>query len=413
LKENEISLIVKEDAGRISRYQRRKEEIVIAAGAVINKIGLRDTTLAVVASEIGLNLKSLRHYFARREDLVAAAFLRSIALHRDLATRALAAGDPERRVRFLIQGYFNLRVRVVRGEEPPFVHFGDLRALSSPHREAVLTEYIQLFRSVRSLLLSPSNSSERARLNAHAYMLISQLLWSVVWLPNYLPEDYEDAGDRLTDLLWNGIVAKPSPLPLTVASAAPVSAPARLNQEAFLVAATQLINTLGYVGASVDRISALLNVTKGSFYHHNDNRDGLVVACFDRTFDVIRKSQNAALDAEHDGLARILFASADLVGRQTTPDGVLLRTSALTCIGPEIRQEMSRQMSIYTGRFADMLNRGLNAGSVRPCDLRIAAEIVTAMINSAAEIDQWVPGFDPARANELALGPVFHGLKSL
>ena len=43
----------------------------------------------------------------------------------------------------------------------------------------------------------------------------------------------------------------------------------RLNQEAFLRAATQLINAHGYSGASVERISAELNVTKGAFYHHN------------------------------------------------------------------------------------------------------------------------------------------------
>ena len=47
---------------------------------------------------------------------------------------------------------------------------------------------------------------------------------------------------------------------------------------AFLKAATRQINEHGYRGASVDRISASLNVTKGAFYHHNEAKDDLVAA---------------------------------------------------------------------------------------------------------------------------------------
>ena len=53
--------------------------------------------------------------------------------------------------------------------------------------------------------------------------------------------------------------------------------------DAFLQAATFLINEQGYRGASVEKISARLNVTKGSFYHYNDNKDDLVANCFERS----------------------------------------------------------------------------------------------------------------------------------
>ena len=56
---------------------------------------------------------------------------------------------------------------------------------------------------------------------------------------------------------------------------------------AFLLAATRLINELGYRGASVQRIASELNVTKGSFYHHLDAKDDLVAACYRRSFDRI------------------------------------------------------------------------------------------------------------------------------
>lgn len=394
-----------------TRYDRRKEEILNAAAALINRLGLRDATLAVVAAEIGLNLKSLRHYFPRREDLVSAAFLRSIALHAELVEQALVAPDPAQRIRSFIDGYFALQARVALGEQPHFVHFGDLRALTSPHIETVGAEYVQLFRRIRSMLRRPGDKGDRATLNANTHMLLSQLLWSVVWLGGYLPEDYRRVGERFADILLNGIAA--GPIDLRLRAVPPVAlAPEseRLNQESFLRAATELINAQGYRGAAVDRISSLLNVTKGAFYHHNDNRDALVVACFDRTFGFIREAQDTALASDLDNLSRVGAAAVTLVNRQMSPEGVLLRTSALTSVGPEIRSAMAERMALYTTRFAAMLNDGIVDGSVRPCDMRIASEMVTAMINSAEELDRWVPGLDRDRADDLYVKPLFGGL---
>ena len=53
-------------------------------------------------------------------------------------------------------------------------------------------------------------------------------------------------------------------------------------------------------------ISARLNVTKGSFYHHNDAKDDLVVECFQRSFETMRRSA-----ARGDGpIERSLVASS-------------------------------------------------------------------------------------------------------
>ena len=394
-----------------TRYDRRKEEILNAAASLINRLGLRDATLAVVAAEIGLNLKSLRHYFPRREDLVAAAFLRSIALHTELVEQALTAPEPEQRIRAFIDGYFALQARVALGQQPHFVHFGDLRALTSPHIETVGSAYVQMFRQIRSMLRRPGGDGDRATLNANAHMLLSQLLWSVVWLGGYLPQDYQRVGQRFADILLNGIAARRIILEPTAAP--PTDLPPegdRLNQDSFLRAATELINAQGYRGAAVDRISSLLNVTKGAFYHHNDNRDALVVACFERTFGFIRDAQDSALSSDLDNMSRVAAAAVTLVSRQMSPEGVLLRTSALTSVGPEIRSAMAARMALYTARFADMLNDGIIDGSVRPCDLRIASEMVTAMINSAEELDRWVPKLDRDRAGNLYVKPLLNGL---
>src|SRR3546814_16881626 len=75
---------------------------------------------------------------------------------------------------------------------------------------------------------------------------------------------------------------------------------------------------LGYRGASVQRIASELNVTKGSFYHHLDAKDDLVIACYKRSFDTIAEAQRLA--DERGGthwrrLSSIIATLLDEIGR--------------------------------------------------------------------------------------------------
>ncbi len=397
--------------GTASRFDRRKEEILNAAGALFNRHGLRDATLAVIASEIGLNLKSLRYYFERREDLVAAAFLRSIALHQALAEAALPEVTAEARIRHFVAGYFALNARVQAGLQPEFVHFGDMRALTTPYADEVWTAYNRMFKSIRTLFRTSERPADPQQLNARAHMLLSQLLWSVVWSSNYMPQDYASVAERFTDILLHGLAAAPMRAKAFEPALAVHAEQAEgLSQDAFLRTATALINQHGYRGASVERISAELKVTKGAFYHYNETRDGLVTACFEQSFATLREAQDAAIASQNDGLSRVTVASVALVTRQMRDNGTLLRTSALTAVGPDLRARMAWHMSRLTLRFGDMLNDGLTDGSVRPCNVRVAAEMITAMINSAEELGRWVRKATVENAAELYVRPLLCGL---
>lgn len=398
-------------AAKISRFDRRKQEILDAAGALFNRHGLRDATLAVVAAEIGLNLKSLRYYYQRKEDLVAAAFTHSIALHRALADAAMAEPDVAGRVRRFIGGYLDLTARVRRGEQTQFVHFGDLRALTEPHSDVVFPEYIDLFRQMRTLLTDPARPLDRPVLNARTHYFVSQLLWAVVWLSNHPLDDFDRIADRFTDILLHGLAPDkdmPEMHPAEVAREGGDGE--RLSRDSFLRAATELINANGYRGASVDRISAALSVTKGAFYHHNDTKDDLVVACFERTFEILRQAQNTAIAANATGLARLGAATVALAEYQMRPEGTLLRTAALTAVEEHLREQMTLRMDRQTARFQDMLSDGAADGSARACDQRIASQMVTATINSTEELPRWVPSADAENVVALYVRPLFLGL---
>ena len=403
--------IDQEGGDKVTRFDHRKEKILNAASALFNRHGLRDATLSVVAAEIGLNFKSLRYYFKRREDLVSAVFMRSIELHQQLAEQALAANGVEARIRRFVQSYFELLAAVRLGERPEFAYFGDLRALTAPHSDLAWPAYGRMFKAIRKLFQTPEMSWNSARLNAAAHMLLSQLLWTPVWTSDYFVQDVPLITEAFSDILLYGISSKPIDLSLFANSQlVPVEEGDRLSQGSFLRKATSLINQYGYRGASVDRISAELNVTKGAFYHHNETLDELVVACFEHSFCCVREAQDAALANQPDGISCIAASAVALVRQQMLDNGTLLRTAALTTIGPALRENMNRQMSRLTLRFSDMLNDGLIDGSVRPCNLRIAGEMTTAMINSSEELGRWVNTAGIDNAADLYVRPLLTGL---
>jgi len=208
-------------------------------------------------------------------------------------------------------------------------------------------------------------------------------------------------------LAIDGAVWSPAP----IAIAAP-TAPAASAGDAFLLAATRLINQRGYHGASVELISASLNVTKGSFYHHHSAKDDVVTACFERSFDVVRRAQLAAQALRGDVWRQLTSAAAALVEFQFSSAGPLLRTSALSALPETIRGQMIEQSGRLSDRFAAMISEGVAEGSLRPVDPFIAAQMLTASLNAAADLPFLLRGVDARVAVSFYARPFFMGLTS-
>jgi AcrR family transcriptional regulator len=276
-----------------------------------------------------------------------------------------------------------------------------------------MTAYLQVFRRLRQIFETPEMDwLTRGRRTARTHMLLEQLFWAVAWLPKYDPEDYARVCERMVDILTGGLAAPGAswaPEPLPIADVAPRGR-AEMARETFLLAATRLINARGYRGASVDKISAELNVTKGSFYHHNDAKDDLVVACFDRTFDVMTRIQRLALTLSGDQWTRLSSAAAALAEYQLSEHGPLLRTSALSALPEPIRRQMVAHSDKVSDRFASMISDGIAEGSIRPVDPFLAAQMLNATVNAGAELGFWVPGVKPKAAPAVFARPLLMGI---
>jgi AcrR family transcriptional regulator len=401
------------DSRPTKRFARKREQILSAAASLFNSKGFRGTTLADVARRVELITTSVTYYYKRKEDLAAACYVLTLEAIQGVALDALAAGGPEARIRAFITQYFEMLADIARGERAELVNFYELRSFTGPKARRVLEGYVELFKLMRRVIRADgADWLGRLETNARAHLFFSMMLWARTWIRQYEPDDYARVGERLCDILLYGFSGKgvrwASPTPANInAEAGPVIEP---GPDAFLHAATELINEQGYHGASVERISARLNVTKGSFYHHIEGKDDLVAACFERRFNVVHRAQRAALKIGPDGWTQLTAAASALVLFQVSGSGPLLRYMALAAVPEAMRNDLAAAMQRHTNGFANMIADGVADGSIRPIDQAIAAHAVNGMTDAAADLFEWAPGADIATAVDIYARPLFEGM---
>ena len=394
-----------------ARFQRKRETILDAASALINEHGAKGMTLADVAQSVGLNTTSVTYYFKRKELLAAACYDRTMERLETIAQTADAEADPRARVRHYMHSHFALQARIRRGEERPMTVLADMRAMDGPDRAALADRFRGILRTVRGFFGPSPDDATKALHTARTHVLMENMLWLPGWLFRYFVDDFDRVEQRLFDLFDHGLApnhARWAPVQSQLETDSLLEGP-ELARHNFLMAATRLINERGYRGASVDRIASELNVTKGSFYHHLDAKDDLVVECFRYSFLTLSRAQREADAAGGTEWQRLCSAMAMLLEIQLGTDGSLLRTTALQALPPDMRDRVVERSNRIARRFAGTMIDGISEGSIRTIDPIIAAQSLMVMLNAAYELRTWSAGLAPeaavsAYASTLAFG---------
>jgi AcrR family transcriptional regulator len=348
------------------------------------------------------------YYFKRKEDLAAAAFEQTLDSLMAMLDDAAREATPQERVARMVTLNVERLMRIERGEERALAVLSDLRAMDEPMRATLMNRWREVFRRTRALWGSGLSREATDLAGARAHVLLENIFWLPLWLPRYEVDQYPRAAARLTALLRDGLAvdgAGWNPAAVALPHDDPVP-----GREAFLLAATRLINELGYRGASVQRIASELNVTKGSFYHHLDAKDDLVVACYRRSFDTIAAAQRLADERDATYWQRLCDTVATLVAVQFSERESLLRTTALSGLPAGERQQMIDRSTRIARRFAGTMMDGIAEGTVRPVDSLIASQALMGMLNAAFDMRKWAWSMDRDRAIHFYASTLMFGM---
>jgi AcrR family transcriptional regulator len=399
--------------GGTRRFEQKRDELVAAATEILNERGLKGFTLAEVAKKTGLITQGVAYYFPKKDDLATACILRTIERFEAVIEAALAHDTAEARISAFLRDYVTLVGDVhIRGT-PPLATFAEVRSLNEPNFSEALNAITSMFRRMRKLFDTPELAwMDRPTQIARTVLLLQVALSFGSWSGSSEAADYDRSYERTRDILFRGVVGSDgvcwSPLPLPTITP-PDKSSAR---EAFLIAATQLINEEGYRGASVEKISARLNVSKGAFYHHNDAKDDMVVRCFERTIAILTQVQMAVAKPDANHWQQLVTACTALAEFQRSSRGPLLRSAAIYALPPGAAPRIQHEWDLVTHRFSGMISDGIVDGSIRPIDARIGGEIVMVAINSAAELPAWLPDVGQSEVADLYVRPALCGLLS-
>lgn len=397
------------------RYKQKREAILNAAARLFDENGIKGTMLSEVAQQVGLSTNSITYYFKKKEDLVFECLMHTTNTISAIAAESGAGATPEERVTRFVTGRWKKLAEAAEGRYPSMMSFRDVGELDASYTKIIFSAYADMFRRVRGLLATgPVTSDNRMSLTIRTHLLLTSTQWARTWLSNFSVADYERLAAYMCDVLINGLLAPGKPWALTALDekVSSIKLPEPSNH-GFLAAAINLLNEVGYNGASIDRISARLSVTKGSFYHHIPSKDDLFAECVSRTLAVVEGMQAAAIAGEGSGGDKLAALARSLVGYHFSPRGPLLRMTAWTELSNlEQFYGQVQPMRQLTQTVVHFLATGMMDGSIRPTHQAIAAWMVVGTINGSATLDKWVPGSEKSDAVELYLKPFFCGICS-
>jgi AcrR family transcriptional regulator len=399
------------DPGQTSRFAERRERILVAAATLINEHGVKGMTFAEVARLVGMNQNSIAYYFKRKEMLAVAAFTDTIERMETRIDEASIQPDPRTRIDRYLRLVFASQHRLRLGEDRPMTALMDIPSLDEPYRSDLTRRYQTLVHKMRDLF-APANGELNLALNtARAHIVIETMLWLPVWLHLYPTDEFDRIRRRLFELLDRGVALEGTPLKRVVLDIGLNEAvDTDAGAEAYLRAATRLINRHGFRGASVERIAAELNLTKGSFYHHLSTKDELMLECFRRSCETVLKTQQAALDAGGSYWQRLLAAVTTLIDVQFSDRAPLLRITALSALPTARRYDVVAESTRTARRFAGMMIDGISEGSIRAIDPLIASQLILSMLHAAFDLREWADELGRKAAVEFYASSLAFGL---
>lgn len=400
------------DSAKTRRFQQKRERILDAAATLINRHGVRGMTFVDVAQLVDLNTTSITYYFKRKELLAAAVLERSLERIEALIEDAGQGRTPQERIARYIRSNFDLQAAINAEEERPVAVLSDIRALNEPYNSDLTARYVQVFRKLRTFFDPPRNDEEKILGTIRAHVLVQNMFWLPAWISQYSSGDYDRVCRRLIELFETGFAPAGSPWEPQFLEIDESSLKVGIEGMPgnFARAATFLINERGYRGASVEQIASELNVTKGSFYHHLEAKDELVLECFRRSYGRVSLVQRAATRAGGSHWQQLASSIATLLDIQLYSEFPLVRTTALQALPTELRNDVIDRSNRMARRFAGMMIDGITEGSVRPVDPLIASQAMMGALNSAYDLRNWIQRVPPNQAFTYYASTLAYGL---
>ncbi|MFC1776164.1 TetR/AcrR family transcriptional regulator [Pseudomonadota bacterium] len=388
---------IKSPFSRSNQHEVKLQTILSEAARLFNFQGTRATTLGDIARSIGLTKTSLYYYARNKEELVYKCYLASCDAGDDITDEASRGADTglECLCNF-VKVWFTRWEEQDQGQRPYTAWLIEIPTLASKHREEIEKRMDKFFNTILKFLkggIKDGSISDCAPIpTTQAFLAI--VYWSYVWFRNVPIENRPAAIEQLLSLIKGGISADTyhfSKLAFPALETRLLAGFDRdrqneLKRSAFLQVGSQMFNQRGYMGASLDDVAEQLDVTKGAFYYHIQNKEDLLYQCFQRTLELIDDMIERAGKDGQNGAEKIELVLRYLFNVQLSDDGPLIAYRCLPSLGIEYRNKILKQTQASSDRLGDFISEGIKDGSIRDVNPEIIENAIAGTIDAAPGI---------------------------
>lgn len=383
--------------------------ILQEAARTLNRRGVTGTSLAEVASGVGVTRAALYYYFDDQEDLVFRCYARTCEVMALKLAEALSGADDA----IDILGAFI--DAVLDPDEPELAILSDVAYLGDANRKVIVGMYEGLIAQIGAIL---RRGVEAGLLRGCDRRLTAMLVLGLIsWIPLQKRWAFSAAYSHASlvkcvkSLLFDGIARDRSaptdyeslvlgPADIPQNQVFDVAALAQAKQEALLAAASWLFNLKGVDMTSLEEIAARVGVTKKVIYHNIGDKQALVAACYLRTLAFATSLAERAGDCEGSrahAYARLMHGHAEARLREDiAPLSGLVGLDAL----PEpARQATNESVTHLADVAAALFRAGLADGSLRGLDV---GPLMAVLPGAVEWIPKWLSAEPAARRGAIA-----------
>lgn len=164
------------------------------------------------------------------------------------------------------------------------------------------------------------------------------------------------------------------------------SAKNRFNRQhqRLLKAAAACFNQKGYSGTSLRDVGAGIGLTDAAIYYYVRNKQELVYQCYLRAAELGWEAMLAAKTEGGSGLDQARLYIRKHVEILCGDRGPVAIMSEIPSLADEHRREILRLSRKHSEAFEEILQAGIDDGSIKACDVRMTGNAIMGAIN-------WIP----------------------
>jgi len=167
-----------------------------------------------------------------------------------------------------------------------------------------------------------------------------------------------------------------------------------------LKAAASCFNQKGFSGTSLKDVSRHLGLTDAALYYYVKNKEELVYQCYLRAAELGRDAMQKAIGDGETGFDKAYLYIRYHVEIMVCDRGPVAIMSEIPSLRQAHRNEILEVSRRHSTGFEQILESGMEDGSVAPCDVRMTGNAIMGSINW---IPKWFHG-DPKMAQQILQG---------